>query len=225
MTGKTKPPVRNNRTPLMILISVLLVIIAVVLFFVFSQLMNNPEEATIASGAAIVNSDSYFDGSNVIDPPRELKDFTLTSQEGTPISLSDLRGKVVLIYFGYTNCPDICPITLGDFKQIKQDLGDKADQMAFVMVSVDGERDTPERMKSFLSNFDPEFIGMTGDEATLRAIVPDYNVVFEKQNGENYAVDHTASLFMVDPEGRLTTIFDFATEPDVIVEGIIGQLS
>lgn len=223
MSGETQPPGRANRTPLLALTFILLVVTAAAIFFVFSNLLNTSE--VTPGSAAIVDSDNYFDGGTVIDPPRVLNDFTLTSQDNTPISLSDLRGQVVLMYFGYTNCPDVCPITLGDFKRIKQAVGDQADEVAFVMVSVDGERDTPERLKSYISNFDPDFIGMTGDEAALNRLGADYGLFFEKQEGENYVVDHTASIFMIDPEGRLTTVYTFGTEPDVIVEDVTALLS
>ncbi len=222
MSGETQTPARNNRTLLVIVSLILLLVTAGAIFLVFSNLLNTPADP---GSAAIVSSENYFDGGTVIDPPRVLTDFTLTSQDGTPISLSDLRGQVVLMYFGYTNCPDVCPITLGDFKRVKESVGDQADQVAFVMVSVDGERDTPERLKSYIGNFDPDFIGMTGDEATLNRLGADYGLYFQKQEGENYVVDHTASIFMIDAEGRLTTVYTFGTEPDVIVEDVAALLS
>lgn len=203
---------------------VVLVLAAVVMVVALTQLQN-AAGTTTNTGAAIVDAENYYDGSTVIDPPRELSNFTLTSHTGDPISLSDLRGKVALVYFGYTHCPDVCPITLGEFKQVKQALGAEAEDVAFVMISVDGERDTPERLADYIANFDEAFIGMTGDEQTLRRISEDFDLFFEKHPGENYIVDHTASVFMIDPESRLATIFAYGTEPEVMTEYVREAMS
>ncbi|MBZ0293855.1 MAG: SCO family protein [Anaerolineae bacterium] len=221
MSSETQP--RNSRTLLIGGLVVALVVTAAVIFLLLNQVLNTPD--TNNSGLAVVDSDSYFDGATVIDPPRPLTDFTLTADSGEPMSLSDLRGKVVLLYFGYTNCPDICPITLGDYKQVKADLGDLADDVAFLMISVDGTRDTPDRMASYLENFDPEFIGMTGEDQVLTKIGADYGLYYEVQQGENYTVDHTASIFMINPDMELTTVFTYGTEPEVITEDIRDLLS
>lgn len=164
----------------------------------------------------------------VLDPPKEIGDFTLTSQTGDPLSLSDLRGKAVLLFFGYTNCPDVCPTTLSEFKQVKRELGDAADRVAFVFASVDGERDTPERLAAYVGAFDPDFIGLTGDEATLREIGRDYGLFFQRSSYDDtqadYLVDHTASSFVVGPEGRLRIVYPYATDPAIIAEGIVALL-
>ena len=194
------------------------------IFFVIYRLRM---PSTTSSGAAIVDSSSYFDGVTPIDPPRKVADFTLTGTDGQPLSLSDLYGKVTLLYFGYTHCPDVCPLTLGDFKRVKDKLGDNASKVNFLMVSVDGARDTPEQMKRFLSGFDPSFVGMTGNTDQLQAIAPDYDLYFHAnvEEGENYTVDHTASIFVIDPEGNLRMSFTFGTDPDVIVGHLKDLLS
>ncbi len=164
----------------------------------------------------------------VLDPPKEIGDFTLTSHTGDPLSLSDLRGKAVLLFFGYTHCPDVCPMTLAEFKQVKRELGDAADRVAFVFASVDGERDTPERLAAYVGAFDPDFIGLTGDEATLREIGRDYGLFFQRSTYDNtqadYLVDHTASSFVVGPEGRLRIVYPYQTDPAIIAEGIAALL-
>lgn len=164
----------------------------------------------------------------VLDPPKEIGDFTLTSHTGDPLSLSDLRGKAVLLFFGYTHCPDVCPMTLSEFKQVKRELGDAADRAAFVFVSVDGARDTPERLAAYVGAFDPDFIGLTGDEAALRQIGRDYGLFFQRSAYDNtqadYLVDHTASSFVVGPEGRLRIIYPYGTDPAIIAEGIAALL-
>jgi protein SCO1/2 len=164
----------------------------------------------------------------VLDPPREVRDFTLTSHTGEPLRLSDLRGKVVLMFFGYTHCPDVCPTTLAEFKRVKAELGDDASKVAFVFISVDGARDTPEQLAAYVSAFDPTFIGLTGEDVTIRTITKDYGVFFQRVNYDsaqegNYLVDHTASSFVLDAEGRLSIIFPYQTDP-AIMAGRIRRL-
>ncbi len=164
----------------------------------------------------------------VLDPPKEVADFTLTRHTGQPMSLSDLRGKAVMLFFGYTYCPDVCPTTLAEFKRVKQQLGADADRVAFVFVSVDGARDTPERLAQYVTAFDPGFIGLTGPEADLRRIAQDYGVFFQRATYDDaqtgYLVDHTASSFVVDPEGRLAIVFPYQTDPAVMVQRVRALL-
>lgn len=161
-------------------------------------------------------------------PPRKVADFTLTSHEGTPFSLSDLEGKMVLLYFGYTFCPDICPASLADFVHVKRNLGAHAGNVAFVFVSVDGERDTPAVLARYLSAFDPDFIGLTGEEQQIRKIGVDYGLFFEKVEVEDtsadYLVDHTAASFLLDPERRLSIIYAYGTPSEVISSDILTLL-
>ncbi len=215
MSTETQTP-RKAPRPLVIAALVLsLSITAGSIFFIFYRLTS---QATTDTGAAIVDSDSYFDGGTVIDPPRQLSDFTLTGNDGQPLSFSDLYGKVTVMNFGYTHCPDVCPVTLGDFKRVKEALGADAGQVNFLMISVDGERDVPEVMQRYMTAFDPEFLGMTGSASDLKRIGVDYGLYFNANapEGDNYTVDHTASVFLVDQQGYLRTIFTFGTEPDVI---------
>jgi len=163
----------------------------------------------------------------VLDPPKDVADFTLTDQRGESFNLSDLRGKAVLLFFGYTNCPDVCPTTLSEFKRVKQELGDDADKVAFVFVSVDGERDSPERLAAYVGAFDPSFIGLAGDDATIRTISRDYGVFFQRQsyeNEDNYLVDHTASTFVVGPDGRLRVVIPYGTAPDIVARRVRSVL-
>ncbi len=157
----------------------------------------------------------------LLDPPKDVGDFTLTNQDGQPFRLSDLRGKVALFFFGYTHCPDICPTTLAEFKRVKALLGDDAGRVAFVFVSVDGERDTPERLTNYVRAFDPQFIGLTGDDAALRPIARDFGVFYQRvsyeESAADYLVDHTASTFVIDQQGRLRLVFPYGTDPAAIV--------
>jgi protein SCO1/2 len=179
-------------------------------------------------------------GAGLVDPPYRVPDFTLTSQTGDPISLSDLRGKAVLFFFGYTHCPDECPTTLADFTRVKQELGDAADQVDFVFISIDGARDTPDVVAAYLRSFDASFIGMTGDAATLQQVGQTYGLVFAREQAaaqtdtghetenhtedlpgvDNYFLQHTSPSFLVDSSGYLRTVFFYRTDPNTIAARI-----
>jgi protein SCO1/2 len=160
----------------------------------------------------------------VLDPPKDIGAFTLTDQDGEPFSIDTLRGQAVIVYFGYTNCPDVCPTTLSNYKQVKAALGADADRVAFVFISVDGARDTPQRLKTYLGAFDPAFIGLTGDDAPLRPIAQEFGVFFQRvtsdQTQENYSVDHTASTFVLGPDGRLRMVFSYGVDPAILAQRI-----
>lgn len=168
------------------------------------------------------------EGITVIDPPLPVRDFTLVNQANSEMHLVDLQGKVTLLAFGYTHCPDICPVTLARFKQIKGALSEQSEAVRFVFTSVDGERDTPERLTEYLGYFDPAFIGLTGDEASVRAFIEQYGGDFVINNAEglrkNYSVDHTASTFLMDAEGRWIRTYEYNTDPYVIAEDILRIL-
>lgn len=155
----------------------------------------------------------------VLDPPKPLGDFTLTGHTGDPFQFSSLRGNVAVLYFGYASCPDVCPTTLADYRRVKAILGEDAQQVRFLFISVDPLRDTPERLASYITAFDPDFLAATGDDATLRTIARDYGVFYQRvdyENDKNYLVDHTASTFIVGPAGDLRAVTPYGTEPDVI---------
>lgn len=168
-------------------------------------------------------------GRNVIDPPEAITEFTFIAQTGEPLSLSDLRGRYVLLAFGYTHCPDVCPATLLEFRQIRRQLGDLADDVAFVFVSVDPERDTPELLARYMARYDESFIGLQGDEAGLQAIAPQFGLFWDIREGTSsragYIVDHTASRYLLDTQGRLIRVYSFTTDPRVIEDDIRGLVT
>ena len=159
-----------------------------------------------------------------IDPPRAMPDFSLTNTEGKQMRLSDLRGKAVVLFFGYTHCPDICPFSLSQFIMIKKGLGEDAQKVNFVMVSVDGTRDTPEVLGNYMRAFDVTFIGLTGSENDVRQIGLNYGVHFEKQKptgaSEAYAVAHTTYTYLLDSKGYWQMVFPFKTPIDSEVSDI-----
>ncbi len=155
-----------------------------------------------------------------INPPTELQDFTLPNQDGEPTSLSDFQGKPTLLYFGYTFCPDICPTSLADLVRVRQLLGDQANEVNVVMISVDGERDDPARLKRYLASFDDSFIGLTGDDQTLSRIGADYGLFVQKREvpgtSAEYLIDHTASIYLIDETGHLVRMYAYGTPPQVM---------
>lgn len=169
-------------------------------------------------------ADAEVSGVTVLDAPQPLTDFTLPASTGEAVSLSDFAGQAVLLYFGYTNCPDFCPPTLLDYQRIKERLGDQAENVAFVFVSVDPERDTIERLTAYMNRFDPAFIAMQANDEALTAIQADYDLVWavNKTSPEDitYTVDHTINKFLIDPQGRLARIFSFGVGTGTIVENI-----
>ncbi len=160
-----------------------------------------------------------------LEPPRPLDDFTLTSHTGEPLSLSDLRGRPVVLSFGYTYCPDVCPLTMMEYRQLHQMLGEQADDVQFVFVSVDGERDTPERLRDYLQARSADFVqALTGNDGEIQRMGVDYGLNYEKQTDTGsaafYIIDHTANTYLIDGQGRLTTIFGFGTATQTVYERI-----
>ncbi|MBI5962949.1 MAG: SCO family protein [Chloroflexi bacterium] len=159
----------------------------------------------------------------VIQSPDPSYNFTLTSANGN-VSLSDYRGKLVLVYFGYTFCPDICPATLANVGQALKKLGDdKASQIQTIMVSLDPERDTPEKLAEYVAHFHPSFIGITGSNEKLAEVTSLYGIFYERSQGsteENYLIDHTATLLVIDREGYLKLVFPFGVTVDEIADDL-----
>jgi len=134
------------------------------------------------------------------------KDFTLADHTGRTRTLADFRGKVVVMFFGYLRCPDVCPTTLGELKAVKEELGEEGRRLQVLFVTVDPERDTPKLLASYVLAFDPSFLGLYGDKAAIAQVAKDFKVFYQKVPGktpESYAVDHTAGSYIFDSRGRL----------------------
>lgn len=148
--------------------------------------------------------------------PVPIPDFRLTTSTGDPFSLYDLRGKVVLLYFGYTFCPDVCPTTLADLTKARNSIKEKyRDDIQVVMVTVDPARDTPEVITEYLSYFDDSFIGLVGSENEIAVAASPIGIFYERRDVEGasgYLMDHTASVAVLDKRGRLRTLFPFNSE-------------
>lgn len=156
--------------------------------------------------------------------PNPAADLALNDQDGNPFTLADHRGKVILLYFGYTYCPDFCPTTLSDFQQVRANLGEQAADVEVVFVSVDPARDTPARMKEYLAFFDPTFIGITGTEEQLRPIERSYFVTVSQDpatpGASGYLVNHSTSLYAIDQEGNLRLTWGYGTSTDDITTDV-----
>jgi protein SCO1/2 len=157
----------------------------------------------ICSFVAGCDSGAQFRSTDITGAPYgqalELPDHT-----GKPRRLEDWRGKVVVLFFGFTHCPDICPTTLADIAQAVRQLGPDAERVQVLMVSVDPERDTPESLAKYVTAFDPRFLALRGDLAATKKVASEFKIYFEKaKSGASYTVNHSAQSYVIDPKGRL----------------------
>ncbi len=144
------------------------------------------------------------------DPPRQAPALALTGSDGETLELERFLGKVVVLGFGFTSCPDVCPTTLAVLAQARKRLGAQADALQVVYVTVDPERDTPEQLRKYLALFDPTFLGGTGAAERLAAVRRAYGVAAEKkQQGASYAVAHSSSTYLIDRQGRLRALMPY----------------
>jgi protein SCO1/2 len=160
------------------------------------------------------------------DPVIAAPEIPGAQSDGTAFDMDELTGKVVLLFFGYTFCPDICPLTLAEMKSVIEQLGDKADNVAVVFVTLDPERDTPDRLSAYLQSFDPAFIGVQTTQAALESIKKDYGVFSEKrvldasQSAADYLIDHTGWTYLIDHQGDLRAIFSMDATPEQIAADV-----
>lgn len=141
--------------------------------------------------------------------------FTLTSHRGEPVSSTDFPDRVLAVFFGYTFCPDVCPLTLSHLSMAFQELGEEATRIQLLFISVDPGRDTPERLGQYLAAFHPSFLGLTGAEEEIREVANAFGVFFARSGeGEDYTVDHTARTFVIDPAGRIPLTFPVTATPE-----------
>lgn len=181
----------------------------------------------VLAGWLIFGGPYQYQGS-LIEPPLPAADFELQQAQGGTFRLSEQRDRVVLIFFGYTTCPDVCPVTLSEFRRVKQSLGDRAEGVRFVFVTVDPERDTPEKLARYVGNFDESFLALYGDPGALQQVYDDYGVYVEKTQAEGaagYLVDHTARVYAVDKQGSLRLTYPFGMEVEKMAEDVAHLLA
>jgi protein SCO1/2 len=159
----------------------------------------------------------------LLSNPDPAPPFTLTADTGEPLGLDTFDDKIVLLYFGYTFCPDVCPTTLAELATVMDLLGDESDQVQVVMISVDPARDTPEILAEYMDHFNPTFIGLTGDDADVTDVAAGYGIYYQAQEGTpatGYLVDHWAGVMLIDRTGRLVELFSYGTPAEQIAADI-----
>jgi protein SCO1 len=198
--------------------------------------MTNSRKLILAAGALLVGIAAvYFGGQMVersqafrgslIEPALTAVDFRLTGTDGEPYVLSERRGRVVLLFFGYTNCPDVCPLTMAEYKQVNNQLGEQAVNVDFVFVTVDPDRDTPQVIEEFIGAFNQSFVGLSGTDEELQTVWDAYWVgrqvpfiadsVEEHAHAEGeahddgYEVSHSTRIYVIDKQGKLRLTFPF----------------
>jgi len=150
-------------------------------------------------------------------------DFRLIDHTGKPRTLADFRGKVVVMFFGYTHCPDVCPTTLSDMRLVTQKLGADADKLQVLFVTVDPRRDTQAVLAQYVPSFNATFLGLYGDQAATDKVARDFKIVQQIQEGktpESYTLAHTAASLVFDPQGRLRLFINYGMEVDKIAADI-----
>lgn len=172
------------------------------------------ESAAVADAPADVQLETFDFGG----------DFTLTDQTGAPFTLSDLKGKVAVVFFGYTTCPDVCPLTMSKLAAARQSLGADGGKVATVFISVDVEHDTPAVLANYVKSFDEPLVGLTGTKAQVDAVVQQYRAAYEitptPDSALGYQVSHSSYTYLIDPQGQLRHVFRDADKPEAIASGI-----
>jgi len=149
------------------------------------------------------------------------RDLPLTDQFGQQRHLKDFAGKVVAVFFGYTNCPDVCPTTMSELAQVKSDLGAEGDRLQVLFVTVDPERDTPEVLKAYMAHFDPSFLALRGSPEELAAVAKDFKIFYKQVPGDtptSYSMDHSAGMYMFDPKGQLRLFQRYGSSTQALVD-------
>jgi protein SCO1 len=191
-----------DRKYLLIAMALIIVIVMVALIFTYFN-----------------SSSTTFHGS-LISPPKPVADFTLINQNQSSVSLSDFRGKYVLLFFGFTNCTEECPLTMGYLKQMYDKLGSQAAMAQVIMITTDPAKDTPQVLGNFLSHFDPSFIGLTSSINVLQNIWAEYGVTV-LDNGET----HTSYVYLIDPQGNLIATYPLLENANGITTDLKQLLS
>lgn len=210
-----------------LLAGLLLGIAALALFLIHDRIR---EAESISTGPFEVEGSAVVDGVLALNHPVAIPAFNLTDSSGNPARLADFGGRHALLTFGFTHCPDICPLTLNDFERIRRLLGDLAENIAFVFISVDGVRDTPEALRQYFEFRQLDAIqALTGDEASVRAMGEPFGLSFEinaEDRTGGYMINHTTGSFLLDKAGRWIKRYQFGVPPETIaadLRALLGQ--
>ena len=152
--------------------------------------------------------------------------FQLTDQSGKRVSDKDFRGRYMLIYFGYSFCPDVCPTTLAVMAQALEKLGDRSQRITPILITIDPERDTPKVLEDYVKAFGPSFVGLTGSADEIKAVEKKYRVYAVKKplEGGNYGMDHSSVIYLMGPDGKLVSFYDEAISPDDLAKDLRAKI-
>jgi len=171
--------------------------------------------------AALNATDDTALVAGVFSPPRQAPDFSLSGSNGSELTLRSYRGKVVIVAFGFTSCPDVCPITLATLAQARKKLGAAGTELQVVYITVDPERDDVERMRTYLAAFDPTFVGGTGTAERLDAVRQEYGITATRHAlGNSYLYSHSSFTYLIDREGKLRALMPYGHTADDYVHDL-----
>ena len=155
------------------------------------------------------------------------RDFPLPDHNGQPRSIKDFNGKVVVVFFGYTQCPDVCPTTMQEMAEVKRMLGKDGDRLQAIFVTVDPERDTADMLKAYMGNFDPSFLALRGTPEQTAAVAKDFKIYFKKVDGKtptSYTMDHSAGSYIYDTQGRLRVYYRYGSGVEALAADVRSLL-
>jgi protein SCO1/2 len=164
---------------------------------------------------------------SLMEPKNPVADFELVGSGGKAVKLSSFQGKLVVLYFGYTFCPDVCPTTLAELARGMKKLGRSAEEVQVIMVTVDPERDTPDVLAQYVAHFDSRFLGLSGTAEQIAAAAKSLGIYYQKHEGtaaSGYLVDHTASVNVIDRNGYLRLVFSYGTPGEDIASDLANLL-
>lgn len=151
------------------------------------------------------------------------REFALTGHDGKPRTLADFKGKVVVVFFGFTQCPDVCPTTMSEMAEVMKQLGPDADRVQVLFITIDPERDTPELLAKYVPAFDPRFLGLVGDEEATKKVAREFKVFYQKVPGRtpgSYSMDHTAGSYVFDTQGKVRLFVKHGQGPEVLTQDL-----
>jgi len=188
--------------------------------------MNRRQAISLLSAALVVGgcaeSKPQFKAVDITGA-EHAKDFQLLDTEGRMRSLKDFHGKAVVLFFGYTQCPDVCPTTLNEIAEAKKLLGADGAKVQGIFVTVDPERDTPEVLRAYVANFGPDFVALRGTPEQTAALAKDFKIFYKKSEGKTsgaYTMDHSAASFVYDPQGRLRLYTRYGTGTQALADDL-----
>jgi protein SCO1/2 len=174
------------------------------------------------AGCDIGGRDKPFHGADLTGASYAQR-LALTDQNGQPRTLGDFKGKVTVVFFGYTQCPDVCPATMAELAEVKRSLGKDGERVQGVFVTVDPERDTPALLKSYMAGFDPSFVALRGTPEQTQAVAKEFKVFYAKVPGKepgSYTMDHSAGSYVFDTNGRIRLFERYQTPPQALAEDL-----